>query len=92
MRNKWLPGWLPAALTRANVCVEYFGRHAEALPGMEDRYRLWAGWYWHVERRRGPHRYVEGDIFGPYRSRSAAMDAARIRLGLSQRDGIRRVA
>lgn len=93
MRNTWLPGWLPPVLNKRNVVVEYFGRDSVALPEMSERYRLWSGWYWHVERRRGTHRYVDGgEIYGPFKTRSAAMDNARIVLGLVQRDGIRQVA
>lgn len=92
-KNTWLPGWLPGALDKHSVCVEYFGRGAEALPGMADRFRVWSGWYWHVERKRGAHRYVAGgEVYGPFKSRSSAMDDARLKLQIEQRDNIRRVA
>jgi len=91
-RNTWLPQWLPAALDSRSVVIEYFGRERRGKVPSGDMLRLWSGFYWHVEKRRGQARYVVGDLHGPFRSASAAADHARVQLGLTQRNAVRRVA
>lgn len=87
--NPWLPSWLPAALASRGVVVEKFGRGDAAPEQLADRWRVWTGHYWHVERRRGASRYVVGDMHGPFQSASAAADHARLTLGLTERDAER---